>query len=255
LDLLRAEGGKLKVAVLGWYGHGNFGDELILEGLRILFRDWQIRVYSSDDTGAYPMIEFDAVNKCDLFVLGGGELIGSKHLWMPAPCRFKPHTKLYRLYCHTPFSRRSWINRINIPKVILGCGVDAEKAELEANVIRDLEQFDYIGLRDNAAVSILRSFPQLESKTHLFYDLAFAINGEPSIITFLARLFPFKLHGLILAHMASISYTFYPYPRKLQRVRDTITGLDPDEIREKQRRAFKEILEIPLRRFGHAWNR
>jgi hypothetical protein len=238
-----------KVAVLGWYGHGNFGDELILEGLRTLFRDWQVYVFSSDGTGAYPMINFAEVNKCDLFVLGGGELIGTKFLWMPNPCRFKPHTKTYRLYAHTPFSRKSWITRVKTPKVILGCGVDAEdKSELKENVIRDLEQFDYIGLRDQASVDILQSFPQLENKVHLFYDLVFAINAEPNVIAYLAKVFPLKLHGLILSHMANVPYKFDPYHRKVKRVHDTIANLTTEEIRQQQKERFSEMLEILRRR-------
>jgi len=236
-----------KVAVLGWYGHGNFGDELILEGLRTLFKGWQVHVFSSDDTGAYPRINFEEVNKCDLFVLGGGELIGTKFLWMPYPCRFKPRTKMYRLYVRTPFSCRSWINHVKTKKVILGCGVDAEnKNELKENVVHDLEQFDYIGLRDKTSVDILKSFPQLQSKVHLFYDLAFAIDVEPNIIGYLAKVFPFKLHGLILSHMANIPYKFGSYNRKVKRVYDTIANLTTEEIRQYQKERFSEMLERSL---------
>jgi hypothetical protein len=237
-----------KLAVLGWYGHGNFGDELILEGLRTLFKGWQVHVFSSDDTGAYSRINFEEVNKCDLFVLGGGELIGTKFLWMPYPCRLKSHTRMYRLYAHTPFSRKSWLTRVKIPKVILGCGVDAEdKFELKLNVIRDLEQFSYIGLRDQASVDILCSFPQLQGKVHLFYDLVFAINTEPNVIAYLAKVFPFKLHGLILSHMANTPYKFDSYHRKVKRVHDTIADLTTGEIRRLQRERFLEMLECVFR--------
>ncbi len=150
----------------------------------------------------------------------------------------------YRLYARTPFARRSWISRGKIRKVILGCGVDAEDAgQIKANVVRDLEQFDYIGLRDNTAVNILSSFPQLRSKVHLFYDLAFQIRAESSTIAYLAKLFPFKLHGLILAHMAGVPYTFYPYHRKLQRVCDTVAGVSLEEIRRRQKESFDELTE------------
>ena len=232
-----------KVALLGWYGHGNFGDELILEGLRTLFKGWQIFVFSNDDVGAYPMIDFNVVNKCDLFVLGGGELINSRWLWMPKPCMFKPRTKLYRLYARTPFSRRSWINQVRIRKVVLGCGVDvSQPSELGDNVVRDLSQFNYIGLRDKTAVSILQSFRQLQSKVHLFYDLAFAINAELDVIAYLAKVFPIKLHGLILSHMADVPYKFHPYHRKVKRVHDTIANLTTEEIRRTQKARFLEML-------------
>ena len=233
-----------KVAVLGWYGHGNFGDELILEGLRTLFRGWQVQVFSNDGWSAYPLIDFDRVNRCDLFVLGGGELINGRWLWMPAPCMFKPRTRAYRLYARTPFSRRSWINRVEPKKVILGCGVDAENPmQIGANVVRDLEQFDYIGLRDLAAVKILSGFPTLKPKVHLFHDLAFAVDLEQSTLSHLARLFPIKLHGLVLAHMAGVPYTFKPYHRKVQRVHETINGLTLEQIRADQRKSFREMMQ------------
>ena len=230
---------------MGFYGHGNLGDELILQGLKELFNDWQVQPYTNDGYGAYPEVDFDMVNKCDLFVLGGGELINSRWLWMPKPCMFKPRTKLYRLYARTPFSRRSWINQVRIRKVVLGCGVDVEKPEeLRSNVVHDLERFSYIGLRDYASIEILKSFPQLCGKVHLFYDLAFAINAELDVITYLAKVFPIKLHGLILSHMANVPYKFHPYHRKVKRVHDTIANLTTEEIRRTQKARFLEMLDV-----------
>lgn len=313
------------VAILNWAGHGNFGDELMLEGLRQLFKEWQLVVMSSDEVGAYPLIDFDVVNDCDLFVLGGGELIGTDFLFMPSPSRvhFKIPSCAHRLYVHTPFGHSAWTHHIKIPKVILGCGVNAENAsQLKPNVIKDLEQFDYIGLRDNVAVDILSSIPQLKSKVDLFYDLAFAVNtngswqhskdmavviptdrftygdkgvrqrciamhschwlekklkpydkavflafgekdnndyetcrllatyannsqilnatqvGSTEVLNLIGEAtvtFPYRLHGLILSFMTGTKYEFYPYHWKLQRVHDTILGLDLEEIQQKQR--------------------
>ena len=76
------------VAILNWGGHGNFGDEIMLEGLRQLFQGWQIQVVSDNDKSTYPKIDFDAVNKCDLFVLGGGELINADRLFFALPSYF-----------------------------------------------------------------------------------------------------------------------------------------------------------------------
>jgi polysaccharide pyruvyl transferase WcaK-like protein len=153
-----------KLAVLNWAGHRNFGDELMLEGLRQLFKGWQITVMSDNYRSSFPKLNFDVVNECDLFVLGGGELINSDRLFS---------SDLYSLF------HSSWVKRVKIPKVILGCGVNAENAnQFSSNVIRDLEQFDYIGLRDNASVEILSAIPELKGKVHLFYDLAFAINTD-----------------------------------------------------------------------------
>ena len=144
-----------RVAVYGWYGHGNFGDELMLEGLKQLFEGWELLVFSDDAESIYPVIDFDVVNKCDLFVLGGGELINVDRLFV-AP---------------------SWVQRVKIPKVILGCGVNAMSVnELSREVVSGLEQFNFIGLRDQFSMALLQGIPSLIGKVGLFYDLAFALD-------------------------------------------------------------------------------
>ena len=230
------------VAILNFAGHGNFGDELILEGVRTLFHDWQVSVYTSDFTSAYPFMDFEEVNKCDLFILGGGELISPDHLFLPSRSlfRFNYRSDIYRLYSHTPWAFPRWVHRVKIPKIILGCGINGNY--VKPNVVHELEQFSYIGLRDNQAIQILKQYPSLADKVHLFYDLAFALNMSTESCRFLAKVFPFKLHGLILAHMAGTSYTFPFYHPKVQRVYDTIQGLTVEEIREKQRASFNEIM-------------
>jgi polysaccharide pyruvyl transferase WcaK-like protein len=323
----------VKVAVLGWYGHGNFGDELILEGLKKLFKGWTIQPYSNDDTSKYPQMDFDAINRCDLFVFGGGELIRQTCLFMQTPSIFNRHqpSLLNSFYCRTPFSKYSWAHKIKIPKIILGCGINAKSPEeLSHWVIDGLKQFSYIGLRDNTAVKLLRACPQLKNKVGLFYDLAFAIDVERincphknqavviptdrsllgdiglqqinvvdksrpwlteklkpydkavflsfgqqdnddyetckrlascssygevyhpdqltlrnvmDLISESAFVVPYRLHGLILSFMLGANHEFYPYHWKLQRVHDTIAGLQPEKIRATQQARFKEVIE------------
>jgi len=150
-----------KLAVLNWAGHRNFGDELMLEGLRQLFKNWEVTVFSDNYKSSFGKLDFNIVNQCDLFVLGGGELINSDRLFS---------SDLYS------FLHLSWVRRVKIPKVILGCGVNAENAsQLKPSVVADLEQFSFIGVRDNVSVNILKAIPQLAGKVHLFHDLAFAV--------------------------------------------------------------------------------
>jgi polysaccharide pyruvyl transferase WcaK-like protein len=142
----------------------------MLEGLRRFFKDWQITVMSDNYLSSYPTLDFDAVNDCDLFVLGGGELINSDRLFS---------SDLYSSFLHS-----SWVKKIRIPKVVLGCGVNAENAsQLKPSVIADLGQFGYIGLRDNVSVDILKKIPLLAGRVHLFHDLAFAldVNGYSNV--------------------------------------------------------------------------
>lgn len=169
-----------KATIMCWAGHSNFGDELILEGAKQLFKNWDITIMSSDNKGAYPLIDFNEVNKCDLFVLGGGELIMKSCLFMNLPNLFDKigSSRFSSYYRLTPFGRYSWIHKVHIPKVILGCGVNAKDAsELSMWTVNGLQQFDYIGLRDNISVNILRSFPQLRNKVYLSYDLSFALKS------------------------------------------------------------------------------
>lgn len=149
----------------------------MLQGLRNLFTCWKLDVYSTVAGGTYPLIDFEAVNKTDLFVLGGGELIRPDSLAMPTPCglKFRNHSLAYKAYNHTFLAHLPWVKRVKTRKAILGCGVDAEAAnQLHSSVLKDLAEFDYIGLRDTASLSILTDLPQLKGKVHYFPDLAFA---------------------------------------------------------------------------------
>jgi polysaccharide pyruvyl transferase WcaK-like protein len=153
-----------KVAVLGWYGHGNLGDEAMLDGLHNLFDGWNLQVFSDNSIhpSTYPSINFEAVNKCDMFVLGGGELI--------CPDRLFIHNRFHKLLRYSP-----WTGKVKVPKAILGCGVNAHSPDMLAGwVIRELEKFDYIGVRDFTSLEILQSFPKLKEKVHYFPDLAFS---------------------------------------------------------------------------------
>ena len=114
------------VAVLCWAGHQNIGDDLILEGLKQLFKGWKVVVFSNDAKGFYPIINFDQVNKCDLFVLGGGELIMKSCLFsqMPNVFDYKYHSKgLSFLYKHL-YLDKLWLYKIKIPKIILGININ-----------------------------------------------------------------------------------------------------------------------------------
>jgi len=144
-----------KLAILGWLGHKNFGDELFIQAYNELFKGWEINVYSDSPKAAYPLIDFDEVNKCDLFALGGGELINMDRLFISG----------------------SWAPKISIPKIILGCGVNAEKySQISMTVLRELESYKFIGLRDYQSVNILSENSQLQRKVGLFHDLAFSID-------------------------------------------------------------------------------
>lgn len=159
------------VAIAGFYGYKNLGDSVILEGFRHLFKGWNVQPLAATEQSQYPIFDYDVINNSDLFVLGGGELIYSDRLFFYSPLvRYAS----IPAFAHRVFNFTSWVKHVKVPKVILGCGVNAVSAsQLAPNVVRDLALFGYIGVRDNASLEILQSFPQLKSKVDLFYDLAF----------------------------------------------------------------------------------
>ena len=187
------------VAVLGYYGQGNFGDDLILEGLRTLFKGWEMQVYSTVTGGAYPTLDYNKANKSDLFIVGGGELIHKDCLAQPTPCRFKfkNHSLAYKLYNRTFLAHLPYLKHIKTRKVLLGCGVDAE--ELNWNVKKDLQQFSFIGLRDTTSMQTLKKIPELTDKIHLFHDLAFQLTPpKPTKKSDYAAVIPTHREGLSL---------------------------------------------------------
>jgi polysaccharide pyruvyl transferase WcaK-like protein len=293
-----------KVAVLGWYGHNNLGDTLILQGICRLFVNSQITPISA--------LNIQEINECDLLVLGGGELI-------PEWLYIRQSPRFVRGLANRLLRKSSWINKIEIPKIILGCGIDG--TTVTGQDVNVLEQFAYIGLRDQKAFTILKSHKQLEDKVHLFYDCAFSANlpisevksaknvavviptdrqnqiasksirwlkhnlssfdktvflpfggddnndyktcqllskctENPEIIPFEKinhktvinymllgdKIFPYRLHGIILAYMLGKPYEYYPYHKKLTRNHETIRTLSPDRIKLEQRREFEAML-------------
>lgn len=144
------------LAVLNWAGHGNFGDELFNLAYKELFKGWDIHFFTNSSNVKLPLVDFDFINQnCDLFALGGGELINQGQLFIPS----------------------YWTSRVKseIPKILLGCGVNTSKSsKIQFNVIQELENFAFIGLRDLFSVNLLSEYSQFRGKLGLFYDLAFS---------------------------------------------------------------------------------
>ena len=62
----------MKIGVIGWYGHQNYGDERILFCLRQYFSDHELLVF---DGWGQARNEIDILNSCDYVMIGGGGLI------------------------------------------------------------------------------------------------------------------------------------------------------------------------------------
>ena len=61
----------MRLGVIGWYGHDNYGDERILYCIKRFFSDCELFITSISDARH----NIDELNKCDYILIGGGGLI------------------------------------------------------------------------------------------------------------------------------------------------------------------------------------
>lgn len=136
----------MKTAILGWYGHNSIGDEAVLEGIQHLLAKHldchEFHVMTSTETPAVPRFSSEDANDCDLFILGGGELISPTRVWM---------------------DEEKWHRQVTIPKAIAGCGINGE--DVNSNVLAELRDFTYVGVRDQYTYNRLRAL-----RPHLTFD-------------------------------------------------------------------------------------
>lgn len=135
-----------RALIYGAYGNGNLGDTYQARSLARLLEEalpgidvWAIsrsqRYYHFNEFRKVPaskLKDLDWINSFDLFVIGGGGLLASKH---------------------RPLDNPDWINRLNVPVVILGVG--ATPAGLE-QCSALLERACYVSVRDDYSLNDVR---------------------------------------------------------------------------------------------------
>ena len=62
----------MKLGLIGWYGHDNYGDERMLYCIKRFFSDYKFFITSGWDDARR---NIDELNKCDYILIGGGGLI------------------------------------------------------------------------------------------------------------------------------------------------------------------------------------
>src|SRR3989304_963994 len=107
----------------------------MFEAIRILAHEYlnATRIIPLNDMPPASEI-IEKADDADLLVLGGGELICRNRLFLNA---------------------ESWAERVHVPKIIVGCGVNANF--LESHVWNSLQGFQSLGLRDSASLNFIRS--------------------------------------------------------------------------------------------------
>ena len=84
---------------------------------------------------------------------------------------------------------------------------------------------------------------QLESCANS-HVIAYPSNLEKVIklIVEAKKIYPYRLHGMILSHILGAPYEYYPYHHKLKRVHETIKELNPKTIMQTQQEIFRRTL-------------
>lgn len=160
----------LKAAILGYYGYGNFGDDiLMLEGLKTLFKGWDLQVYAATTESKYPVFNLEEVNKCNLIVIGGGELVHRDRLFFYSS--LVKHTSI-PAFLHRWFSF-GWTGGLKVPKVVLGCGLESKDGYVTGSVYSDLYSSRFIGLRDVWSLEKLKATTL--RNVGFFPDLSYAL--------------------------------------------------------------------------------
>jgi len=152
--------------ILGYYGHNNLGDAAMLEGIKFLLKKYlginSYQVMTNARGLKIPYFDVSRVNKTDLFVLGGGELINRDRLYLPG---------------------FDWLQKIQVPKIIIGCGINdvTKPSEMLPSVMDSLETFVQVNVRDFHSYQLLRSCPSIKNNVYFDFDPSFALGMKYSL--------------------------------------------------------------------------
>lgn len=145
-----------KVAVLGYYGHLNAGDELLQHSLAHIFADGRLLF-----SGWFPGV--DALNHADLVVIGGGSI------W-PDHSAFQLGTKLLRA--------------LKPPVMVVGISARREDPSTRASTLELIDRSIFFHVRDRATGDYFGNPPELRVGADLFWwspwdgDNACGANGS-----------------------------------------------------------------------------
>jgi len=133
----------MKIAVIGWYGHENLGDERILSCLKKFFSQDELLVF---DGWGDARRSIDVLNRCDYVLIGGGGLI----------------LRGCNVNCDI-------VEQLKVPFSCVGISVEADHRDLQGFLDLVKDKADRIILRDRESARIFANHP----KTVVVPDLTF----------------------------------------------------------------------------------
>ena len=151
-----------KVVISGYYGAGNFGDELILSLLLEKLKDCKVTVLShnprktfetygvhSVHTFVYPLV-LKAIADCDVFISGGGSLLQNE-------------TSPKSLWFYTSMIRLAKIAKKDV--VIFAQGIGPIKGPFSTWLTKNtLKKADYISVRDEKSLELMKKWKLKQAK-------------------------------------------------------------------------------------------
>jgi polysaccharide pyruvyl transferase WcaK-like protein len=192
-----------KIGLVGYFGYGNYGDELFLAVYRKFFHDCDLRVITSDDHNpCYPK-NIDSIDDLDAIIIGGGDLFIPKYF---AEQYFNPRYLTKPVYFHGT----------GVP---LWIGQDSLPIEKMAQFVQH-ENIRKINMRDMESVIWTNSMLNPRVKADVSADMVFAMD-LPAVTRNPAK----KVFGLIMRKLMPAERELRNIEALLNRARELGYGI------------------------------
>lgn len=132
---------KMRVVVLGYYGHLNAGDDLLQAAMSYIFQEHSL-MFSSWFPGS------DLLNQADLVVIGGGSI------W-PGNTAFQFADKLAK--------------HLRTPVMILGISAKSADEKIKNKTLELIERSTFTHVRDSDTAQVLGLHPKIRTGVDLFW--------------------------------------------------------------------------------------
>ena len=211
-------GNKMKLGVIGWYGHSNFGDERMLYCIKKIFSGHNFLISKNWNDAREKINE---LNKCDYILIGGGGLI-----------------------LRNIFNQMDFFQSLKKPFALIGISVEANHDNMNSFFHMIKEKAEFILVRDKQSKKYLGNHYKVIVGPDLTFLYPFDIVNEvkDDICGFNLRYWFFwkaQLHGnfhnlmIKMNNMFSIFKNIYPLKK-----------WEPDKAVKIIKRNFKHIIPV-----------